>query len=157
MNNTRKQHRLDNYDYSIAGAYFITICTKNRKNYFWNNVGARIARPEDYSLTEYGIIVKNAIETIPRYYPAITVDKYVIMSNHIHILLQIHTDSDGRAMRTPTISNVINQFKGFVTKQIKTSIWQKLYYDHIIRGEQDYKEIWEYIENNPYKETLKER
>ena len=145
----RKQNRLEEYDYSLPGAYFITICTKTRTNYFWNGVGARIARPADFSLSEYGNVVKRAIESIPTHYNAITVDKYVIMPDHIHLLLQIHTDSNGRAMRAPTIGKVVSQMKGYVTKQVGFSVWQKLYYDHIIRGEEDYREIWRYIDNNP--------
>ena len=145
----RKQYRLEDYDYSLPGAYFITLCTKNRTNCFWNDVGARIARPLKDTLSNYGIIVKNSIKSIPKHYSSITVDNYVIMPDHIHLLLQIHTDSDGRAMRAPTISTVVNQMKGCVTKQIGFSVWQKLFHDHIVRGEQDYKEIWEYIENNP--------
>jgi len=128
-NNRRKQNRLKEYDYSLAGAYFLTICTRNRENYFWDNVGARIARPMDYTLTECGVVVEKAINLIPKHYPAVTVDNYVIMPNHIHLLLQIHTDSEGRAMRAPTISNIVNQFKGYVTKQLKISIWQKLFYN----------------------------
>ena len=57
----------------------------------------------------------------------------------------------GRAMLAPTISRVIQQMKGYVSKQIGKPIWQKLFYDHIIRNEQDYNEIWQYIENNPQK------
>jgi len=57
-------------------------------------------------------------------------------------------------MLAPTISTVIQQTKGYITKQIGFSVWQKLFYDHIIRGEKDYKEIWEYIDNNPLKWEL---
>lgn len=74
--------------------------------------------------------------------------------NNIHLLLQIKCDRDGRAMLAPTISTVIQQTKGYITKQIGFSVWQKLFYDHIIRGEKDYKEIWEYIDNNPLKWEL---
>ena len=149
LNKNRKENRLKEYDYSLPRAYFITICTQNRVNYFWNNVGARNARPTDYTLTEYGITVEKAINAISNHYPAVTVDNYVIMPDHIHLLLKIHTDSEGRALRAPTIGTIVNQFKGYVTKQLKTSIWQKLFFDHIVRSQQDYKEIWKYIDNNP--------
>ena len=144
----RKNIRLKNYDYSLPGAYFITICTKNKENYLWCNVGASIARPQ-VPLNKYGKIVDDAIKNIEKLYTNITVNKFIIMPNHIHILLQIHSDNDGRPMVAPTISRVVQQMKGYVTKQIGKPIWQKSYYDHVIRGEQDYKEIWEYIENNP--------
>lgn len=58
---------------------------------------------------------------------------------------------DGRAMRAPTISTVINQMKGYATKQIGFSLWQKLFHDHIIRNEQEYEKIWAYIDTNPLK------
>ena len=147
----RKPNRLKEYDYSSPGAYFITICTNDRRNLFWENVGASIARPEEVLLSEYGKIVDSAIRNIPVHYPAITIDSYTVMPNHIHLLLQINTDENGRAMLAPTISAVVQQMKGYVTKQIGHSIWQKLFHDHVVRGEKDYLKIWEYIESNPIK------
>jgi REP element-mobilizing transposase RayT len=83
----------------------------------------------------------------------VSVDWFVIMPNHIHMILRIHTnnneDTSGRAMRAPTGSTVINQMKGWVTKRIGFSIWQKLFHDHIIRDEADYGRIADYIRNNP--------
>lgn len=145
----RKPNRLPDYNYSSPGAYFITICTKDRKCIFWERVGASIARPQKPRLTSWGKIVDAAINKIPFCYPAISVDHYVIMPNHVHLLLQINTDKDGRAMLAPTISKIVQQLKGIVTKQIGFSVWQKLFHDHVIRGEQDYLKIWEYIDNNP--------
>ena len=144
----RKLNRLPDFNYSTPGAYFITICTKNRKNLFWKDVGASIARPQ---LTRWGEIAENAIFQIPKHYPAISVDHYVVMPNHIHLLLQINTDTDGRAMLAPTISIVVQQLKGVITKQIGQSVWQKLFHDHVIRSEADYLKIWECIDNNPIK------
>ena len=123
----RKQNRLKNYDYSQPNAYFVTICTENRKNMLWENVGASIARPEDVQLSAYGKIVEESIQNIANHYGEITVDNFIIMPNHIHLLLQIHADSNGRAMLAPTISTVIAQMKGVVTKKIGHSIWQKLF------------------------------
>ncbi len=146
----RKPNRLKDYDYSQNGAYFVTICTKGRQEMLWH-VGARIARPQDnVPLSEYGIIINNAIVEIPKHYPTVLVDKYVIMPNHIHMILRLSNDR-GRAMRAPTISTVINQMKGYITKQIGFSIWQKLFHDHIIRNEQEYREIWQYIDENSIK------
>ena len=146
----RKPNRLPDFDYSTPGAYFITICTKDRRNLFWADVGASIARPQ---LTIWGNITANSICDIPKHYPAVSVDHYVVMPNHIHLLLQINTDTNGRPMVAPTISTVIQQFKGIVTKRIGQSIWQKLYHDHVVRGERDYLKIWEYIDNNPARWT----
>lgn len=147
----RKQNRLTEYNYSSPSAYFITICTDKRKNLFWDHVGATIGRPEDVPLTECGSIVDQAIKKIPMRYPAVSVDHFVIMPNHVHLLLQINSDSDGRPMVAPTISTVVQQMKGAVSKQAGFSVWQKGFHDHVVRGETDYREIWEYIEGNPMK------
>ena len=147
----RKQNRLAEYDYSIPNAYFITICTVDRKNLFWKDVGAVIDRPENVPLTNLGMLVKQRIKDIPHHYPAITVDHAAIMPNHIHLLLQINTDVDGRSMIAPTISTVVRLMKGAVSRQVGYSVWQKGFYDHIIRNEKDYRDIWNYIEGNPSK------
>ena len=147
----RKQNRLTEYDYSTPNAYFITVCTHNRKNLFWKDIEAAIDCPGNIPLTMLGMITNQVIHNIPNHYPAITVDHAVIMPNHIHLLLQIHTDADGRPLAAPTVSTVINQIKGVVSKKAGFSVWQKGFYDHVIRGEQDYRDIWNYIEGNPGK------
>ena len=147
----RKTNRLTEYDYSMPNAYFITICTKNRKNLFWVDVGAIIDRPNNVPLTNLGMIVRQSIEDISKYYPAVSVDHFVIMPNHIHLLLQINTDCNGRSMIAPTISTVVRQMKGYVSKQTGVAIWQKGFYDHVIRSGNDYRDIWNYIEGNPGK------
>ena len=147
----RKQNRLANYDYSMPNAYFITVCTDKRKNLFWYDVGAIIDRPECVPLTKLGVLVKQRIEDIPKYYSMISVDQFVIMPNHIHLLLQIQSDFDGRSVIAPTISTVIRMMKGAVTKQAGCCVWQKGFYEHVIRNERDYQEIWKYIEGNPGK------
>lgn len=150
----RKPNRLRHYDYSQKGAYFITVCTKDKKKLFWQeqtNVGVRIARPLPAcpQLSSYGKVVDAAIRCIETVYPAVRVDHYVVMPNHIHLLLYIDPDDSGRAMRAPTISTVINQLKGYVSKSIGFSCWQKLFYDHVIRDRRDYEIIWNYIDTNP--------
>ena len=77
----RKQNRLVEYDYSTPNAYFITVCTKNRKNLFWMEVGAIIDRPNNVPLTNLGMIARQSIEDIPNYYSAVSVDHFVIMPN----------------------------------------------------------------------------
>ena len=146
----RKQIRLKDYDYSSNGMYFITICTKNKKHIFGKIVGATIGRPPEMFLSQCGEITKYAIENIAAHYPSVSVEKYVIMPNHIHLLLLIDTYTDsGRPMVAPTISVVIQQMKGYVSKQVGFSPWQKLFHDHMIRNEKDYEKIWEYIDTNP--------
>ena len=147
----RKQNRLMEYDYSTPNAYFITICTENRRNLFWQDVRAIIDRPENVPLTKLGTIARQSIMDIPKHYPMISIDRYVIMPNHIHLLLQIHTDVYGRSMIAPTVSTVIRLMKGTVSKQAGFSLWQKGFHDHVVRNKDDYHEIWKYIEGNPGK------
>ena len=151
----RKQIRIQNYDYATPGAYFITICSANKANIFWNNVGADTIRPHNVPLSSIGQIVEQSILQIPNHYNHIAVDKYCIMPNHIHLILQIGADANGRMISAPTVSTVIGSMKRWVSKQVGKSIWQKSFYDHGIRNQQDYDEIWKYIENNPLKYLLK--
>ena len=157
MKNERKTNRLPFYDYSQNGAYFVTICTRNKQKIFWNDckssnpVGADIICPHD-RLNDMGLIVKNAIEQISIHYPNIIIDKYVIMPNHVHILIRIENDEfNGRIISAPTISIIVGQMKRWASKQIGCPIWQKSFHDHIIRGETDYQRIWQYIDTNPAK------
>ena len=146
----RKKNRLENYDYSSCGAYFLTICTSKRRNYFWGeNVGAIIDRPQDVTLSPNGKIVDEAIQTIQNVYSALSVEHYVIMPDHVHLLLMICGDEYGRPMVAPTISQVVKQFKGYVSKCVGASIWQKSFYDHVIRTQKDYDEHVKYIYDNP--------
>ncbi|MBE6675138.1 MAG: transposase [Ruminococcaceae bacterium] len=145
----RKNNRLKNFDYSSCGAYFITVCTLNRKNYFWENVGAIIDRPQQIELSLIGKIVDKAIQNITIVYPTLSLESYVIMPNHIHLLLRACTDEYGRSMIAPTMSRVIKQLKGAVSKKVGTCIWQKSFHDHIIRNRDDYNEHLQYIYENP--------
>ena len=151
----RKQIRIENFDYSTPGAYFITICTKNKENILWNNVGADIIRPQGISLSHIGKIVKQGILQIENHYRNISVDKYCVMPNHIHLILHIKSDENGRMVSAPTISTVIGSIKRWISKQTGIAIWQKSFYEHTIRNQNDYNEIWEYIENNPIKYSSK--
>lgn len=148
----RKNIRLHNYNYSSNGAYFITICIKNKENLLWKNVGANCVRPLDQlPLSKIGIVIENEIYKLNTVYENIKVDKYQIMPNHIHLIIFIYEDSNGRTQFAPTISRIIKQFKGSITKQIGFSIWQKSFYDRIIRNEKEYQSVWNYINNNPLK------
>lgn len=148
----RKNIRLNDYNYSSNGAYFITICTKNKENLLWKNVGANCVRPLDQlPLSKIGIVIENEIYKLNTVYENIKVDKYQIMPNHIHLIIFIYEDSNGRTQFAPTISRIIKQFKGSITKQIGFSIWQKSFYDRVIRNEKEYQSVWNYIHNNPLK------
>ncbi len=148
----RKSTRLKDYDYSQDGYYFITICTQKRKNIL-STVGEGFPLPK---LTQYGDVTKKLLLEITERYKEINIDKYVIMPNHIHILIALK--NGGRGNPSPTIDRAMGWFKYMATKEINklsgtygTKIFQRSFHDHIIRGEQDYKEIWQYIDNNPTK------
>lgn len=100
-------------------------------------------------LTKYGRIVKNGVDNITKIYPNCLVNYFVIMPNHVHLIITIN-NVGGRMISAPT---VIGQFKRYVSKQSGISIWQKGFYDHIIRDEDDYLTKAQYIENNPAKWT----
>ena len=120
--------------------------------YYLKNVGANCVRPLDQlPLSKIGIVIENEIYKLNTVYENIKVDKYQIMPNHIHLIIFIYEDSNGRTQFAPTISRIIKQFKGSITKQIGFSIWQKSFYDRIIRNEKEYQSVWNYIHNNPLK------
>lgn len=147
----RKPNRLDEYDYSRNGVYFITICTQNRHELLWDNaiVGANCVRPimiisdNHPKLSDVGVLIAAEISRIDDIYANVKIDNFVIMPNHIHMLIRL--DNIGRT----TISRIIKQFKGVITKKIGYSIWQKSFHDHIVRNVDEYSAIWQYIEQNP--------
>ena len=151
----RKPIRIENYDYATPGAYFITVCTANREKIFWDSVGADIIRPQNVPLSIAGKIAEQGVIQIAEHYKNVVVDKYCIMPDHIHMILRIESDTSGRMVSAPTVSTVVGSMKRWVSKQIGRPIWQKSFYDHGIRNQQDYNEIWQYIENNPLKYALK--
>ena len=146
----RKAIRLIEYDYSQNGAYFVTICTKDGKSLFGrivNDVGANCVRPH---LSQVGKIVEAEIMQIGKVYNGVSVDCYVVMPNHVHMIIMLQEASDnGRTQFAPTISRIIKQWKGSITKKIGFSPWQKSFHEHIIRNDKSYVKIYEYIENNP--------
>ena len=154
----RKRLRLKYFDYSTPGAYFVTVCTHNRKCTLSRVVGAIHESPE-IQLTEYGKIVDRLINTIPQQSLA-TIDRYVIMPNHIHLVIII-TDSDElRAIRESPlrgrsiISKIIGYIKMNASKEIhnrygNVTVWQRGFHDHIIRNRNDYEKISKYIYENP--------
>ena len=151
----RKAIRICHYDYSTPGAYFITVCTANREKILWDFVGADIIRPQNVPLSDTGKIVEQGILQIAEHYKNVMVDKYCVMPDHIHLILRIESDIDGKILSSPTVSTVVGSMKRWVSKQIGRPVWQKSFYDHGIRNQRDYDEIREYIENNPLKYTLK--
>ena len=152
----RKSIRLKTYDYSQNGAYFITICTKDKRNILWEtNVGATCGRPnETQHLSDIRKIIDSEINKIKSYYDNVSVNKYVIMPNHIHMIIVIDNQENGTmwaSSPTQSIPQMIKSLKTFISKEIDFSIFQRSYYDHIIRNEKDYERICEYIDTNPMK------
>ena len=136
---SRKPNRIRNYDYSRCNYYFLTVCTHNRRCIFGG----------PGQLNRLGKIVEKHILQLPNYYESVFLDKYVVMPNHIHLILVL-AESDNN----PDISLVIGQIKRGITKEIREvqpdlDVWQRSFHDHVIRLQKSYEKIWLYIEENP--------
>ncbi len=147
----RKQIRLKDYDYNSAGAYFVTICTEGRKNILSKiTVGCGALDAPMVRLTHIGKIVEKYIVSSSNI-KNVNVEKYVIMPNHIHMIIIVDNNGTPKAS-SPTnavIPHVISTFKRFVNREIGHPVFQRSCHDHIIRNEKDHTEICQYIENNP--------
>ncbi len=153
----RKHPRLDNYDYSAVGACFVTICTQNRRCVLSRIVGRGLA-PAVPELTEYGKIAEEQLLLIPDRYPYVKIDNYIIMPNHIHVILLIGNETAGASPR-PTVMDVICAYKSLTTRECRKNGWknklfQTSFHDHIIRNRDDYDEIVKYIYENPMRWKL---
>ena len=154
MKYNRKNMRLEGFDYSSPGSYFITICTKHRRKILCDIVGGGALAGPSVSSTKIGLVVQKHIERINICYTDVRVDKYVIMPNHVHLLLTIPWKNNEQKKSTPAnaiIPRTISSFKTFVTKEIGCPIFQRSDHDHIVRNEYDYEDIWNYIDTNPRK------
>ena len=162
---TRKPTRLSNYDYSTPGFYFITICSHNKQLLFGAIKKAVDAVPAQMQFSPIGQIVYNEIQEIENHYTNVKVLKFVVMPNHVHIILQIQlpVSSYGTDKSVPySISSVVGQMKAASSRKSRhqrllsenQQLWQKSFHDHIIRGESDYLKIWKYIDENPSKWAL---
>ena len=152
----RKPTRLREYDYSTPGAFFITICVKDRKQLLSKIiVGDGVLDVPQNMLTKYGKIAEKCIRQLDDFFDNIQVDKYVIMPNHIHFILSIQNVKNGTSgTPSPTnsiISKFISTFKRFCDREYGKNIWQRSFHDHIIRDKYDYEKIWEYIDTNAIK------
>lgn len=151
----RKPNRLKEYDYSDTGVYFITICTKDRKRLLSEiKVGFGIYDKPQVCLSEYGIITEKYLKKISNEHVDISVDHYVIMPDHIHMLVSVHKKLGASQVPHPTnetIPKFVSLFKRYCNREVGWNMWQKSYFDHIIRNERDYYEYYVYIENNPIK------
>ena len=160
----RKLNRLADYDYSQPGAYFLTVCVKDRACVLGSIVGAddhigpqpNPVGTDDYigphiDLSNVGKIVEKYTCTIPG------IDQYVIMPNHVHMILRISAKDPlegpmwSSAPTDTSIITLVRTWKTLITKELGVSIWQRSYYDHVIRDEQDYLTKVQYMINNPAK------
>ena len=176
----RKRIRLKGYDYSRSGIYFITVCVR----YFRYLLGEIVADdtpadsqvgndalivPPQMRLSEYGKIVVKYTERINVVYRNVEVDHYVVMPNHVHMLLRLDTSAGDGTMRAsfPTqrspslntdtdimqtnakeLKSIIRSWKNVIVRECGDTFWQRRYHDHIVRNEKDYLRIWEYIDTN---------
>ena len=140
----RKKIRLENYDYSSRGAYFITICLHNRAILFSQEAAKRM--------------VEKWIIEIENKYENVMVDYYVIMKDHIHMILFINKENESNLFeiikwfKTMTTNEYIRGVKNGTYESFENKFWQRSYYEHIIRNDEDLNEKREYILNNPLKE-----
>lgn len=168
MNDFREKYhrhslRLRDYDYSQSGAYFITICTKNKECLLGEIINGKTPLVR---LSPVGKIVRKFWLEIPEHFPNVELDEFVIMPNHIHGIIIIK-DSVGAIHELPLlqlfrrkmlIPKIVGWYKMRSAKHINTirrtpgmSVWQRNYYEHIIRNEESLNRIREYIINNPIK------
>ena len=147
----RKRLRLESYDYSQPGYYFVTICTKGKQHILGRSVGGDVLIAPQVALSDIGKVVDDVLAHMP------SVDQYVVMPNHVHILFRIPADGP---VRTPaptqkgeqtSLPQLVRYFKRSITQQFGQSIWQRGYHDHIVRNEADYLRIWDYVHTNPAK------
>ena len=151
----RKNIRLKVIDYNCSGAYFITICTKDRRAILSSIVGTGVLDGPQIKLTQYGDIADKYIKQLNEFYDNMSIESYVIMPNHIHLLLFIKPHENGPSgtpvptVQNSTVSRFISTFKRFCNKEIGQNIWQYRSNDHIIRNQADYDEHLKYIHENP--------
>ena len=146
----RKELRIHQYNYSNVGFYYITICTKDRKCILSKIINTN--ETIKLKLLPYGTIAEKYIKSANRVYDNVKISTYIIMPNHIHLICEINnTTKNNVSPANYTIPSVIGTLKKLINKDCKEKIWQRNYYEHIIRNENEYLKILEYIQNNPYK------
>ena len=162
----RKNMRFPGYNYAQSGAYFVTICTADRKNLFGRTNGDRC------ELSWRGISATQLWQEIPSHFHHVEVDEFVVMPNHMHGLLMFMPfcplpnstkQREGSGPARGSLGAVISQFKAAVSRQCSAKdptlkeIWQRNYHDHIVRGEEDLAQLREYILHNPLALSIDKR
>jgi putative transposase len=156
----RKSIRLANHNYHQPGSYFITICSHNRAAIF------STIRDNVSHLSIYGEVINNCWHVIPKHFPTIRSDSFVIMPNHIHGIIHIDDWDKNKpvipesvsSLKPSSLSSIVASFKSASTKFIRkrinntsVEVWQRNYYDRVIRNEKELLEVCQYIEANPFK------
>ncbi len=164
-NKNRRSIRLKNYDYSKPGYYFLTICSFKKRCLFGKIEGNQVL------LSQIGKVIEKCWNDIPRHFPTTAMDQCTVMPKHIHGILVINRFRRGEACLAPTpdeepktgLSNIVASFKSAVSKRVNElrgtqgeSVWQRNYYEHVVRDEGDLYKIREYISNNPLQWALDE-
>ena len=148
----RKPTRLQGIDYNSGGAYFLTLCTKDRKPLLSTIVGRDVLDAPQVQLTNYGVVAERQIRQMNEIYEHISVEGFAIMPDHIHILLVVQNGASGTSRPTKqhaTVSRFVSTFKRFCNKQYGENVWQDHFNDHIIRDQEDFDKHWQYIDENP--------
>lgn len=147
----RKSPRLKAYNYSEYGAYFVTFCTKDRSCILGDvAVGAVALDGPQICLSQQGRAVEKNILRSNEVYSHICVDAFVIMPNHVHLLVRITGDGpSGATAPTAVLPRFVGTLKRLVNRELGENIWQRSFHEHIVRNEKDYLDIWTYIVNNP--------
>jgi len=151
----RKKYRLEGYDYSQNGLYSVTVCTQKKET-----VLSRVKNRDDLytlpetELTDIGKITEEAISRIGEKHPTVEVENYCIMPDHIHLLLRMDDQIGDGQKRQSTLSSVVSGLKGYVTRTVGYPIWQKGFYDRIVRNDRELENIWRYIDTNPLRKKL---
>lgn len=161
---SRKNIRLKNFDYNSHGVYFLTLCTKDRKKYLSEIIASKDKigniLPKIH-LSKYGDIAQQQIIKMNELYENISVENHVVMPDHIHLLIAITGNFENRKCQlrgnneNSIIAGFVRTFKRFTNQEYGFNMWQERYYDHVVRGEDDYCEIYKYIEENPIKRYFK--
>ncbi len=141
----RKHPRLKMFDYGAGGTFCVTVCSKDKKKIFGRVIGEAEVQVE---LSPLGTLVRETILRIPKAYTGVKLLNWVVMPNHIHLLVQVPE-------QTPvSLFAIVRSTKAIVTRQWGQPVWQSSYYEHIVRNEADALRFWQYIDENPIKWSL---
>jgi putative transposase len=146
----RRDIRLHSYNYSWQGAYFVTICTHDKQSLFGNIIEGTM------KLNSCGAIADSVWKAIPLHYPEVNNNVFIIMPNHIHGIIIIQNAKRAGQRPAPTkghpLSEIVRAFKSYTSREINerssypgTKVWQRGYYEHVIRNEEEYTRIGDYI------------